>query len=89
MEYALDVCIAVRGLRLKLADQGFANYLPWTDEDALLEPGDYPFPRYSVGDRSEFSRLSEVMARDLLNAVGLDPSDVPPVDFDPVFAGAE
>ena len=54
VEYALDVCIAVHGLRLKLADQGFANYLPWTDEDALLEPGDYPFPRYSVGDRSEF-----------------------------------
>ena len=29
------------------------------------------------------------MARDLLNAVGLDTSDVPSVDFDPVFAGAE
>ena len=86
VEYALDVCIAVRGSRVKLESAGFNSYRPYIDKGAGLEPGDYPFPRYSVGGRSEFSRLSKVIARDLLNAAGLDPEVVLSVDFDQVFA---
>ena len=89
VEYALDVCIAVRGLRLQLQDMRCVHSLPRISDFPLLEPGDYPFPRYSVGDRSEFSRLSGVIARDLLNAAGSDPSIAPSVNFDPVFAEAE
>lgn len=82
IEYGLELEIRNEGNPLPIARYGNGGY-----RGALgpLDQGRFLFPRYSIGQQTEFSNLASVIEADFWNAAGHDWPELLAVDFDQAF----
>jgi len=81
VEYGLELAISAWGDDLKIMRYNGQSRLDVV-RGATITEGDVVFPRYSIGPRTEFASLIQVIEQDFWHHVGLDDESDLSVDFD-------